>query len=1846
MVKGGNAAKQALKYASTQVSQTSDSAARAMTQAGATLSFAKKIKSSRSIDMPMLSHEGKSERAIDGNTAAAHVAYAMSDVSFIYPISPSTSMGETMDKFATAGRKNVFGQQVKVRQMQSELGSAGALHGALSGGALCTTFTASQGLLLMIPNMYLCAGELLPAVFHVSARALARQSLSIFCDHSDVMAVRSTGCALLSAHNPQEVMDLGLVAHLASLRASVPFVHFFDGTRTSGVIECVKPIPYSTMKSIVPWDELDTFRQRGLNPQHPMMRGLGQDPQTYYQSAVSANRFYDAVPGIVQDVMDQVAVITGRQYKLFEYYGDPEAERAVVLMGSAAKTAEETVDYLRAQGEKVGILKVHLFRPFSTEHFLAELPESVKAIAVLDRTKEDLAPSLPLHADVLTAMSEAGVYKKVVGGNYGLGSKEFAPRHVKAVFDNLSNEVPKRHFTVGINDDVTNTSLQVGPIINTQDPEVTQAIFFGLGSDGTVGANKAAAAIIGERTEFYSQGHFNYSSQKAGASTVSHLRFGPKPIRSEYEIEGSPGADYVACHHTSFLAKFDMLSKVREGGAFVVNCPWSTVEELEQEFPAKLRQAIAEKKAELYTIDAHAVASSVGLPAKRINQVMQATFFNLSGILPPEDAKEQLEGAIDRMYGKKSPEIVRQNKAALAAAPENLNRIQYPESWINAEDNESSLKKMNPAGSQYSPDVDEFSSTFLRSIDSRTADNLSVSAFSPGGEQPIGQSQYQKRALAEEVPVWIPDNCTQCNLCSVVCPHAVVRPFLLDKKEMEAAPEGYMARKAKGGDVGGLNYTIQLAPFDCTGCAVCVEMCPDDALIMEPASKSQQAFNDHWEYSLNKVAVKDNLLERNTVKGSQFQEPLIEFSGACSGCGETPYVKLLTQMFGERMVIANSSGCSSVWGGSYGLSPFKKNRHGQGPAWARSLFEDTAEYGLGMALGSQQRRERLVEDVRELMEEVGSGAKISTPLQNLLERWLDVVDDATKCGALHGPLKAALEAEPETSDSPAQLQAVKRGSDMLVAPSHWIIGGDGWAYDIGFGGLDHVLATGQDVNILVLDTEGYSNTGAQISKATPKGATMKMAAGGNKAKKKDLGAIAMMHENAYVASVSLSADVNQTVKAFKEAEAYKGPSIIIAYATCVDWGHRAGDKAMVQQQVQAVESGYWPLYRYNPDKVKGEFNGFELDNKRISPDAMEEFVRNENRFTSLQRSAPEYASMLQGAMKNEFHARHETRKRKAMGDEDLLEYLKKQMGEQVTGERVTVLYGTDTGNAEMVAKNFQFEFKRRGMKAKCLSLNDVAISDLPEESKVLAIVATAGQGEMPKSAVKFWQDMETFLETAPEDYLKDTQFAVFGLGDSSYVFFNEAARKIDEAFEKLGGQRVQQMGQGDDQHPARFDTELEEWSPDFYDNIEAPEPPQELSPPSHLVEILPADDSKAKLAAEPYVPHGSKPVQMNIKRSTVPDGYERAIDHFEFDLKGSGLSYEQGDSLGLWPSNAKSQVDLCLMALNMKGDEILSLRPVDSNRSVPLPEVITARTLLTQVLDIAGWPKRRFYEMLKLSATDEKEKEELQRLCSKEGKQDYQAYAAESYTYAELLQKFPSCQVNIGHLLDYVPDIKPRLYSIASSSRMRGDDECHLCIIRNDWTATSGRQLTGLSTRWLCEDMHPEAGSIGVHACVHPSAVSLPEKHTTPMLMVALGTGIAPMRAFIEERASAKRDGEECGPMALFFGARNRQEYSYEAEFDAYQKEGVLTDIHLALSREQKEKIYVTHRLQQQKQLVYDLIHQKEGNLYLCGPGGNVPPQVRQAVIDAIVDGGHSADYAEKYVQDMQITGRYNVEAW
>lgn len=1798
-----------------------------------------------SLALPTLHSEGQSVRALDGNTAAAHVAYAFSDVSFIYPISPSTSMGETVDKYGVDGRKNIFGQVVKVRQMQSENGSAGAVHGALSSGSICTTFTASQGLLLMIPNMYLLAGELLPAVFHVSARALARQALSIFCDHSDIMAVRTTGCAILGGSNVQEVMDLGVIAHLASLEASVPFVHWFDGGRTSGGIECVSPISYSTMKSLVNPEAIEKLRSRGLNPQHPHMRGLGQDPQVYYQAAVAANKFYDAVPDIVQAEMDKVAAVTGRQYKLFDYYGDPEAERIIVAMGSAAGVCEEAIDHLRAAGEKVGLLKVRLFRPFSIRHFLAEMPETVQSIVVLDRTKEDMASALPLHADVLAALNEGNIFKKVVGGNYGLGSKEFTPRHAKAALDNLTAENPKNNFTLGIVDDVTHSSLEVGPVINCVPETTTQAVFFGLGSDGTVGANKQAAEIIGGWTDNFAQGYFNYSSQKAGGSTVSHLRFGPTPIKSAYEVETEPGADYVACHHTAFLGKFSMMhTYVKEGGIFVINCPWKSIEDLNNHLPAHLRRGLAEKKAQLYTVDAHAVAVSVGLPAKRINQIMQGSFFHLSKVLPDVIAKSLLEASIDRLYGRKSPKIVSSNKAALAAAVDSLNPIDFPESWLTCEDNASSARTMYPSKSEFSKPFDEFSSTFMKGITQRTAGELPVSAFEAGGETPIGQASFEKRGLAEEVPIWLPDTCTQCNLCAIVCPHAVIRPFLLDKKESGAVPDGYDYRKAKGGEFGGLNYTIQVAPFDCTGCAVCVEMCPDDSLVMKPQADGIEK-NDHWEYSLNRVAIKDDLSDRNTVKGSQFQDPLMEFSGACSGCGETPYVKLMTQMFGERMVIANSSGCSSVWGGSYGISPFKKNKHGQGPAWARSLFEDTAEYGLGMQLGSEQRRDRLREDVTAVL---NAQKKVASPeLTALLEQWLEVFDNSDKCEAMQTSIQDLLDKEcNENSDN--LLQAVKNGSDLLVRPSHWIIGGDGWAYDIGFGGLDHILASGQNINVLVLDTEGYSNTGAQVSKATPQGAAMKMAMGGRQQAKKDLGAIAMMHEGAYVASVSMAADPAQTVKAFREAEQFNGPSIVLSYATCVDWGHKMGDKAMVTQQIQVVDGGYWPLYRYNPDKRGTDQNSFELDARRIDHKVLREHLESENRFTTLMRSVPEHAKALQEGLTNSVVTGHETRRRRAMNDEDLLDYLKKTMGESVSGERVTVLYGSDTGTAELVAKNHQFELKRRGMKVKCMAFDDVDIADLPDESKIIAFVATAGQGDMPKTALKFWDEMEKFLENAPENYMANTQFAVFGLGDSSYVFFNEAALKIDTMFEKLGASRIQEMGQGDDQHAERYDTELEEWTPNVFDAIEAPPPPQELGAPSHKIEILDASSPLYKKAQEPLVPiaHASKPIKLTKVLSTVPEGYERPIDHFEFDLEGSGLVYDQGDSLGLFPYSDKEQVDMALAAFKMTGDEVLNIQNIDSNRSNALPQVITVRKLFTEVLDIGGWPKRRFYEMLKMGTTDVNEKAELETICSKDGKPLLKANNEESYSYAELLAKYPNAVPTIGHLIDYVPDIKPRLYSIASSPRMRGEDkECHLCIIKNEWTATSGRNRIGLCTRWLSE-LNVDDGPMALPGFVHASAVVMPPNHTVPMVMVGLGTGIAPMRCFIEERVMAARAGEKCGEMALFFGARNRIEYSYEKEFNEYHEEGPLTHIFTALSREQKEKIYVTHRLAQNMPLMYDLIHEKSGNLYLCGPGGNVPPQVREAVIKAIEGGGHSREYAEKYVTDMQINGRYNVEAW
>ncbi|MDE7405883.1 MAG: pyruvate:ferredoxin (flavodoxin) oxidoreductase [Clostridiales bacterium] len=1152
---------------------------------------------------------------IDGNTAASHVAYAFSEVAAIYPITPSSPMAEYADEWATAGRKNMFGQELRIAEMQSEGGAAGAVHGSLAAGALTTTYTASQGLLLMIPNMYKISGELLPSVFHVSARALAAHALNIFGDHSDVMACRQTGFAMLASNSVQEAMDLALVAHLSTLKAKVPFLHFFDGFRTSHEIDKIDGIEYDEIKRVAEktgcMEAIREFKARALNPEHPTQKGTAQNADIYFQNREAANKYYDATPAIVQAMMDEVKALTGREYKLFQYYGDPKAEDVIIMMGSGCEAVEETVDYLAKQGKKVGLLKVRLYRPFSVEYFINALPKSVKRIAVLDRTKEPGSLGEPLYLDVCTALAEAGKTGiKVIGGRYGLGSKEFNPTMVNAVYKNLAAATPKNHFTVGINDDVTNTSLDCSEFINASPAGTIRCKFYGLGSDGTVGANKNSIKIIGDHTDKYAQGYFFYDSKKSGGLTISHLRFGDVPIKSTYLIDQ---ADFVACHNPSYVTHYNMVDDIKDGGVFLLNCHW-TPEQLDAELPAAMKRTIAKKHIKLYTIDALKIVNEIGA-RKGVNTVCQAAFFKLAGIIPYEEAEGYMKQMIKKAYGKKGDDVVNMNYACVDNAIAGLVEVKVPAEWANATTGACAAEV---AGDEYFKNV-------INPILRQEGDKLPVSAFEADGTVPTATTKYEKRGVAPTVPVWLADNCIQCNQCSLVCPHACLRPVLTNDAQTKAAPATYTAVAPKNPKLkaAGYSYRMQLSPLDCTGCGSCANVCPakEKALVMKPLDEVVDAESKNYAYS-EKIPYVDvaDMVSPTTVIGSQFKQPLFEFSGACAGCGETPYIKLITQLFGERMIVANATGCSSIYGGSAPTCPYAKNAEGKGPAWANSLFEDNAEYGYGMHLAYKARREALKAKVEQFI------AIACDKCKELCQAWIDNMDDAEGSKKAAAALVAHLEAaKPDTAEKAALVKDILADKDCLVKKSIWIFGGDGWAYDIGYGGLDHVLASGEDVNVLVVDTEVYSNTGGQSSKSTPTGSVAKFAAGGKRTKKKDLGAMAMTYGYVYVAQVAMGADKNQVLKAIAEAEAYHGPSLIIAYATCINHGIDMS-KGMAEED-KAVKAGYWQLYRFNPElKDKGE-NPFILDSKDPTG-SYQEFIAGETRYKSLAKAKPEMAQKL------------------------------------------------------------------------------------------------------------------------------------------------------------------------------------------------------------------------------------------------------------------------------------------------------------------------------------------------------------------------------------------------------------------------------------------------------------------------------------------------------------------------------------------------------------------------------------------------------------------------------------------
>jgi len=1141
----------------------------------------------------------------DGNHAAAHVAYMFSEMACIYPITPSSNMAENVDEWAAHGRKNIFGETVRVVEMQSEAGAAGAVHGALQAGTLCSTFTASQGLLLMIPNMYKMAGELLPGVFHVSARSIAAQALSIFGDHSDVMATRNTGFALLATASVQEIMDIAPVAHLAAIKSRVPFLHFFDGFRTSHEIQKIEYFENEDIINLVDKDALQAFRNRALNPNHPVTRGTAQNPDIYFQAREAANRFYDAVPDIVEYYMQEMKKITGREYHPFDYYGHPEAENIIVAMGSITDTLKEVIDYKLKRDEKVGLICVHLYRPFSKKYFMKVLPKTVKRIAVLDRTKEPGATGEPLYLDVVDVFYGEENKPLIVGGRYGLSSKDTTPGMMFSVFDNLEQKEPKNHFTIGIIDDVTYTSLPMRDIQCLCESGVFEAKFYGIGSDGTVGANKNSIKIIGENTNKYVQAYFAYDSKKSGGVTISHLRFSDNVLRSPYLV---CNPDFVACHVPAYLNKYNMLKGLKRNGTFLLNSIWDA-EETKKHLPDSIKKYLAENEINFYIINASQIAEEIGLPG-RTNTIMQAAFFKVANVIPYDLAVKAMKKAIEKTYGKKGEKVVQLNYAAVDAG-EKVTKVEIPQEWKN-------IVVKNESQDSHLPD---FIKNVVNPINALKGDDLPVSAFldREDGTFPAGTTKYEKRGVAINVPTWISENCIQCNQCSFVCPHAAIRPFLLNEEELKNAPEGTVTLKANGKDYAGLHFRIQVSVLDCTGCGNCVDVCPAKTKALEFRTlESQHAEIKRWEYLSENVTYKTIADPTSTVKASQFAQPLFEFSGACAGCGETPYIKLITQLYGDRMIVANATGCSSIYGGSAPSTPYCANKDGKGVAWANSLFEDNAEYGLGIASGVNKLRERVKRYMQQLLNE-----NINAQTKEAIQAWLDNFNNSATTKEVSAKVAEML--KKENHPLCKELLALEQ---YFVKPSVWIIGGDGWAYDIGYGGLDHVIASGENVNILVLDTEVYSNTGGQASKASPLAAVAKFAASGKRIRKKDLGLIATTYGYVYVAQVSMGASQSQYLKAIREAEAYHGPSIIIAYAPCINHGLHNGMGKSQEEAKLAVECGYWTLYRYNPELEKQGQNPFQIDSKEPDWSKFQAYLNSEVRFTSLKKTFPQDAEIL------------------------------------------------------------------------------------------------------------------------------------------------------------------------------------------------------------------------------------------------------------------------------------------------------------------------------------------------------------------------------------------------------------------------------------------------------------------------------------------------------------------------------------------------------------------------------------------------------------------------------------------
>jgi len=1737
-------------------------------------------------------------QSVDGAYACAYVAYAVSDAIFIYPITPSSVLGELSDVWMAQGKKNAFGQVVDVREMQSEAGAAGAVHGALAVGAMSTTYTASQGLLLMIPNIYKIAGELLPCVIHVAAREIAGQALSIFGGHADVMAVRQTGAAILSAFTVQQAHDMALVAHIATLRCSLPFIHFFDGFRTSHEVNKIKLLPYDEIRKLIPDEAVQLHRTRALNPLHPTLRGSNQGPDVFFQNQERINPFYKDVASIVEETMELVGKHIGREYKLYEYFGAPDAENVIVLMGSSTYAACEAADYLmKEKKEKVGVVMVHLFRPFVMEKFVAAFPKSVKRVAVLDRCKEITALGEPLFVDTVAAFARMGRNALIVGGRYGLGSKDFIPEHVLAVFTNLRQSQPKNSFTVGINDDLTNTSLPFWdePRVDTTPKGTVQCVFWGIGSDGTVGANRSAVKIIGDKTDRMAQAYFSFDAFKSGGVTQSHLRFGPSAITSQYLVTN---ADYVACHFSEYAKRFRLADNIRDGGAFVLNSRWNTLADWDRELPAALRKKLAQRKAKCYNIDARKICNDAGL-GKRINMVMQTVFFKLSNVIPIKEAVHYLKESVAEEYGKKGEKVVEMNQSVIdiVVSGDALKEINYPASWATIADD----PPLQLTGNDF---VDK---VMMPMMLFRGGD-LPTSVILPGGQNPVATTQYAKRAIAATVPIWKANNCTQCNYCAFTCPHAVIRPFTLTDEELSKAPKSFETRKAKG-DYAGYNYRIQIAPLDCTGCEVCVHTCPDDALEMVDVEKSLELGDiENWDFACT-IPERGYLTDRNSVKGSQFQRPLLEFSGACEGCGETPYVKLLTQLFGERMIIANATGCSSIWGGTSSFTPYAKNSKGHGPAWGNSLFEDNAEYGFGMAVATAQRRSKLTQLVEKALEKKAGDAQ----LQKLLGQWLRDRNNGDKCAKYIDQLTESLMAQKQSDALIAQIADL---ADILPNISQWIIGGDGWANDIGYGGLDHVLASAQNLNILVLDTEMYSNTGGQMSKSSHLASVSKFALGGKKTQKKALGEMAMTYGNVYVASISLG-NMAHCVKAMVEAETYEGPSLLLAYAPCIEQGLRAGMAKMVQECEAAVDCGYWPLYRYDPRLEDQGKNPFQLDSKRLKTEVLD-FLKKENRFINLDKNNPKQAPMLKKKLSDSIKGRMNRYKRQAESH--------KTTAAAAEGPRVTILYGSETGNSEALSRQLAGDFERRDYSVTVQALDDVDPNELPTMGFVVLLLSTCGQGAFPKNSQLFWAELQ---KPKDQGWLKDLKYCIYGLGDSSYYFFNYTAKVVDARIAELGGKRIVPTLFGDDGDEDKFETKYNEWIPTVWQALGTKTPEAKLFDPTITVNYTP-DATPSE-----WIPSHATPVQTKSGAVRItPKDYQRNFVTIEWK---TDLPYRIGDSLGVFPENNKDVVTEFLKGYGLDPKAVVT---IDNRGTRELPEVITVLDIFSKVVDLLGKPNRRFYQNLSFFATDAAEKERLMKMGQGEG--DYSKILAETYHYADILKMFKSAKPPLQYLIEMIPNLKPRYYSISSSPK-HTPGEVHSLVLIDTWTTPAGRFRTGLTCSML-EKL--QAGQI-VNGCIHPTAMEFPDSDERPKVMAGIGSGLAPFVAFLRERSWKRKQGMKVGQCVLYFGNQyEKKEYLLKEELQGYVKEGLL-HLRTAFSRDDpKKKVYVQDLVRLDPELLYDLLFKQKGYVYVCG-NRNMPKPVQKSIQYCLEKGGKMTEkQAEDYVVEMYTTGRFNIESW